>query len=243
MPISLMHFAKLALRRLDVSVERWSKSPEMTMLGLRSLPMKTILDIGANEGQFARKFAVHFPAARLCCFEPLPEAFAKLAAWAEDDAGRIQVFNVALGECEGIVEMFKHKEHTVFSSLLRSTQLSEQYYPSSRIQEATKVRLLTLDKAVAEFSIQLIDPILIKLDVQGYEDRVIQGGSAVFQKADACIVEVCLDTLYESQPTFLSLATVLSELGFYYSGNLEQACAADGHVIFLDAVFRRGKVL
>lgn len=32
--------------------------------------------------------------------------------------------------------------------------------------------------------------ILIKLDVQGYEDRVIKGGIVLLKKAKACIAEI-----------------------------------------------------
>ena len=78
-----------------------------------------------------------------------------------------------------------------------------------------------------------------KLDVQGYEDRVIAGGSKIFATATACILEVCLDSLYEGQAGFLKLLTMLDALGYRYVGNLDQAYGEDGHCIFLDAVFLR----
>jgi len=81
--------------------------------------------------------------------------------------------------------------------------------------------------------------ILIKLDVQGYEDRVINGGREIFKMAKACILEVCLDKLYEGQTEFFKITELLYGLGFKYAGNLNQTYADDGHVIFIDAVFMR----
>ena len=79
--------------------------------------------------------------------------------------------------------------------------------------------------------------ILIKLDVQGYEDRVIKGGEETFKKAKACIVEVNLYKLYEGQTNFKEIVELLYNSGFRYAGNLDQAFDNDGRVIYIDAVF------
>jgi hypothetical protein len=55
--------------------------------------------------------------------------------------------------------------------------------------------------------------------------------------AKACILEVCLDKLYEGQAEFKGIIELLYELGFKYAGNLDQSYADDGHVTFIDAVF------
>ncbi len=85
----------------------------------------------------------------------------------------------------------------------------------------------------------LQDDILIKLDVQGYEDRVIQGGLATLKRSRACIIEVSLDSLYDGQANCTTLFQLMQDLGFRYSGNLDQIQAKDGHVIFFNAVFVR----
>ena len=81
--------------------------------------------------------------------------------------------------------------------------------------------------------------ILVKIDVQGYEDRVVQGGKEILRRTTTCILEINLDTLYQDQADFKDLVSKLYDLGFVYSGNLEQVYAEDGHVIFFDAVFRK----
>jgi FkbM family methyltransferase len=230
---------KQVFRRAGLDVFRLSGSPKETLLGLRGLPVGTVIDVGANKGQFARYIAGIFPNANICSFEPLPEAFAELKKWAESENGRVKAFNLALGESEGSVDLYRHLDHSPSSSLLRSTAAFEVLYPIIRRQEAVSVEVATLDRMVAKGSIALRPEIFIKLDVQGYEHQVIRGGIDTFKSAVACLVEVNVDSLYENQARFQDLVGTLAELGYRYVGNLEQTYARDGHVIFLDAVFSR----
>ena len=101
------------------------------------------------------------------------------------------------------------------------------------------VQQVTLDAALHDASPPLASEILIKMDVQGYEDRVIEGGNGIIGKARACIIEICLDSLYENQPSFGKIHHLMNEQGYQYAGNLEQVYADDGHVIYLDSVFVR----
>lgn len=212
-------------------------SPDLTLLGLQSRPIKTIVDVGANNGQFAKKISKFFPQATIYCFEPLPEAYSTLSAWAKTQNERVFPINLAVGEDSREVEMFLHDEHTSSSSLLATTELTEQYYPLTKEQSRILVNQKTLDNALEEVQASLESEVLIKLDVQGFEDRVISGGKNVFAKADACILEISLDTLYQGQARFKELLLMLDDLGYRYAGNLEQVYGDDGHCIFLDAVF------
>lgn len=211
------------------------------LLGLRTLPIDTIIDIGANEGQFAKSISKVFPKANIYCFEPLPYPFKKLSKWAENHKG-CKVFNYALGDREGNVELFYHLDHSPSSSLLKSTKVCEKLYPLTKKQTSISVKLTTLDKAMADISEPLIPDVLIKIDVQGYEDRVIRGGTETFSKARACILEIGLDKLYENQAEFKDILYLFNDLGFHYAGNLQQVYGDNGHVIYIDAVFMKQTV-
>lgn len=234
---NLKRLAKAGFNQIGLDIIKRKNSPCLTLLGLRTMPIKTVIDVGANTGQFARKISGFFPNAKLYCFEPLPEPFNALSAWAKTQQGRVVPFNLAIGEKAGEAEMFLHEEHTPSSSLLATTKLTEQYYPFTKGQKRIPVKQTTLDAAFNEVRAELSSELLIKLDVQGYEDRVIAGGCNTFAKASACILEVSLDTLYEGQADFKELLMKLDRLGFRYVGNLDQAYGEDGHCIYLDAVF------
>jgi len=228
---------KKAFNQIGLDIIRISKSPKQSLLGLRHLPIKTIIDVGANTGQFARMILNVFPEAHLYSFEPLIEPFKQLKKWAGQQNGKATVYNVALGDKEGEVKMISHLDYSPSSSFLKATETCKRFYPFTKRQATTMVKLTTLDKAIAGMSKPPTPDILIKADVQGYEDRVIIGGAETFREAKACILEVCLDKLYENQAAFKDILFLLDELGYHYAGNLDQAYADNGHVIFIDVVF------
>jgi FkbM family methyltransferase len=222
---------------LGMDVVRLNKSPKYSLLGLRNLQINTIIDVGANTGQFAEMIEKVFPKANIYSFERVFEAFKKLNKLSIEKNGKIKAINLALGDSSGEIEMLHHTKHTPSSSILKTTDLCEELYPFTHNQQNVKVKIATLDNAINELNISLTPDILIKLDVQGYENRVIKGGQKIFKIAKACILEVGLDILYEGQAEFKEITELLYDLGFKYAGNLEQVYANDGHVIYIDAVF------
>lgn len=225
-----------SLAALDIDVRHRSHLPEATLAGLSRLPIRTVLDVGANTGQFAKIAAGNFPQARIHAFEPLPGPFAVLQ---RSVSANLVAYNIALGEAEGEAEMHSHLDHSASSSLLPATATTHEMYPLTQRAEMVKVRVTTLDRAVAELGIELRADVLVKLDVQGFEDRVIRGGRETLRRARACIVEANLAPLYEGQPTFRQLVELLGEAGLSYAGNLAQTCGSDGSIAFIDAVFVR----
>lgn len=229
---------KKVFNLIGLDIVKIAKNPKSSFLGLKELPIKTVVDVGANRGQFARIAANIFPKAHIYSFEPIPEAYKDLNEWAKQaKERRVTAYNLALGDYEGTLEMFEHVEHNTSSSFLKTTKLSDGLYPFTQKQASVPVKLTTLDKWLKSLPTPPPKELLIKSDVQGYDDRVIKGGFETFNMAKACILEVCLDQLYEGQADFKQLSSLLYNLGYRYVGNLEQSYADDGHVIFIDAVF------
>lgn len=224
-------------------VIRQNNNPKNTLLGLRQIPFHTVIDVGANTGQFARYVRGIYPNSRIFCFEPVPAPFAELEQWAASQNGTVIPFNLAVGESNGETEMFMHEEHVTSSSLLATTGFMEQCYPFTKEQKSIRIKQATLDSALEKFIPEIETDILIKIDVQGYESRVIAGGSNVFAKATACILEINLDALYEGQAEFLELLMMLDQRGYRYVGNFDQLYGNDGHCIFIDAVFLKKDLL
>ena len=225
------------IHRIGFDLIRVKNSPTHNLCGLKNIPIQTIIDVGVNTGQFARQISRIFPQAKMYCFEPLPEPFKALESWALEQNERVKLFNVAIGENEGTTEIFFHTKHSSSSSLLASTAVNNEYFPFIESQMPVNVKLTTLDNALNSFTRLMKPEILVKLDVQGYEDRVLRGGSKILSMAAACILEVGIDNLYHDQAKYSGLLLLLDQMGFRYSGNLEQVYAVDGHVIFFNAVF------
>lgn len=237
--MSLKGALRSGLNRVGFDVVRIHRSPKRTLLGIAQLDFCTVIDVGANEGQFAHLISRFFPRADLYCFEPLQGPYAELESWAQTQGGRVHCFPLALGDHEGTVDMHLHQEHTPSSSLLEATESCHRIYPQTRSERLVPVRLSTLDRVLGGIVDDMELEILLKLDVQGFEDRVLRGGTRVLSKCRALLLEVSLEPLYEKQASFHGLVALAHELGFRYAGNLDQKYGDDGRVVFLDAVFVR----
>ena len=95
------------------------KDFENTFLGLRQYSIRSIIDVGANRGQFAKEVLKGFPGAHIYCFEPGEKAYLDLKKWAETQEGRVSAFNVALGDKEADLPFYEYLENDERSSFLR----------------------------------------------------------------------------------------------------------------------------
>src|SRR5215204_2951263 len=87
---------------------------------LKDYHLRTIIDIGANEGQFAEKILSVLPSVEVHCFEPLQEAFKKLQSNFSKEKN-IFLYNFGLGETNEVREIFKN-EYSPSSSLLEMVE-------------------------------------------------------------------------------------------------------------------------
>ena len=83
---------------MGFDILRSQNSPRQMLCGLKSLPIRTIIDVGSNTGQFANYISTVFPKAQIYCFEPLPEPYALLQRWARSQHGRVEAYNMAIGD-------------------------------------------------------------------------------------------------------------------------------------------------
>jgi FkbM family methyltransferase len=206
---------------------------------LRGMGIRTVLDIGANEGQFAWMIHALLPEARIYAFEPLEDCYRKLR-YRMRRVPLFQAFNLALGAEEGIKEMHR-SEFSPSSSLLPMRQLHKQAFPKSRRTRVEPVEVARLD--LIAHQLEWEEKLLIKIDVQGYEREVIKGGPATISRAVVLVVETSFESLYEGQPLFEDVLEMLKDLGFRYHGNLDQIWSpVDGSVLQADALFVKATI-
>jgi FkbM family methyltransferase len=226
---------KRALRTAGLDVRR-RQSPEHEFACLRDIPVRTILDVGANEGQFALILRRLFPQATIHSFEPVPAAYARLAKAAARDS-KLHAYAVAIGDHAGEIE-FEVNEFTPASSILRSTRALADCFPYAAVTHAQRVAMTTLDDWATR--VELEPELLLKVDVQGYEDRVLRGGTRVFAQAAAAIIEVAFMPLYEGQLLFDDVADRLHDSGFRCAGIVNNSRdPRTGRILYADAIFRR----
>jgi hypothetical protein len=118
------------------------------------------------------------------------------------------------------------------------TDLHREAFPQSGKETSEEITIRRLDDVLA--TVKIDREILLKLDVQGYEDKVLAGGPDLLSKARVIVIEVSFRRLYEGQPLFDDIYAKLRSQGFAYQGNLYQLLDnRDGSVVQADAVFLR----
>jgi FkbM family methyltransferase len=201
-----------------------------------SLDIKTVIDVGAHTGEFAKMIREILPGSSVLSFEPLKEEFRQL----EDNLREIpnaRAFNFALGDQNETLDIHR-SDYSQSSSLRTMTSLHKEAFPESAGAALEKVEVRRLDDLLPEFSIQ--PEVLIKIDAQGYEDKVLAGAQHLLEKSKAAIIEVSFRELYEGQPLFDSIYRTMYTAGFCYVGNLYQLVhPTDRSVLQADALFVR----
>jgi FkbM family methyltransferase len=201
---------------------------------LRELNINTVLDIGANEGQYAKQIRSILPEAMIYSFEPIPAVYQKLIANGELKY-KFKAFNVGLGTKKEFIQM-NLNEFSPSSSLLDMTDLHRNNVPLAQKTDKITIEIHPLDMYMNQIDIN--DSLLIKIDVQGFEDKVIDGGVEIIKKAKAITVEVSFQELYQSQPLFKDVYDRLIRLGFEYMGNLDNYFdQKTGAPLYSDALF------
>jgi hypothetical protein len=116
--------------------------------------------------------------------------------------------------------------------------LHQTAFPWSAKNERLTVQLETLDHCIGDRD--LPGKVFLKIDVQGYDDRVLKGASHLLKRIDYVLVEVSFRPLYEGQAKFHDIYDILRTEGFSYAGNMEQLLSPqDGSVLQADALFVR----
>ncbi len=206
---------------------------------LQELNFATIIDIGANEGQFSERMRLLFPSAEIFAFEPLPDVYDTLVANFKTDAN-FKAFNVGIGATEG-VSIFHKNESTASSSFMPMANSHKENFNFAIQTEPIELKIETLDAVFSQTTFS--HPLLIKLDVQGFESEVIKGGSAILAQADIIISELSFYELYTNQPLFNTIYKQLQALGFMYVGSIEQLHSPlNNKVLQADGVFIKQKI-
>ena len=198
----------------------------------------TVIDVGANVGQFAVACAKMFPGVPVHSFEPLPECVSQLKKHAAK-LHAIRVYPVALGARSGTVSIHVNS-HRHSSSILPLAERHREAFPAAREIGTVDIPMSTLDEQIG--SSILKGPVLLKLDVQGFEPQVLEGAPVTLPKIDYVLLESSFRPLYEGEQTFVEITRMMAARGFQFShplGWLEDP--RNDEILQIDALFVRSR--
>jgi FkbM family methyltransferase len=197
---------------------------------------RTVIDVGANVGQFAVAAAMVFPNAAIHTFEPDPKSVERLRA-NTSSLRNVTIYPIGLGDSEGTVEL-RVNSHSLSSSILQLATAHRAAFPEAREIGTVTVKLSTLDSIFSQ--IELATPVLLKLDVQGYEAMTLRGGTETLKRVQYAVLEASLKPMYDGEVLFLDLVHMMEGFGCTFLrpiGSL--ANPATGEVLQMDVLFGR----
>ena len=195
-----------------------------------------VLDVGANEGQYASELRRMGYRGRIVSFEPIQEVGVRLRANMAGDEGW-EFRALALGAEDGTAPIQVGAE-TATSSLLKPSDYLVERASHARSVRTEEVKVARLDT--------IFDPawrgrrLWLKLDTQGFEMNVLRGATASLAEVGMVQLELSLRPLYVGEPGFLEVAAWLAERGLELVG-LEPGFveASTGRLLQSDVFFAR----
>ena len=199
-----------------------------------------VLDVGANIGQFSRELRVSGYNGKMVSFEPLLDAHKLLSENAIKDKNWIVAPRMAIGENVGEMTI-NVSENSYSSSLLPMLRVHFKAAPDSHYIGSEKINVTTLDLAASQY-LEDKNHIYLKIDTQGFEDKIIKGGGETLSKTEIVQIELSLVPLYEGQLLFLDIISILSEIGFELCGIIPVFIDNEtGNLLQFDGVFKKIK--
>ena len=162
---------------------------------LKRLKCNTVIDIGANKGQFALMARSCFPNAHIYSFEPL-DSVANIYELLFDKDAYSNLYRYAIGSVETYMDLHVSKRNDS-SSLLPIGELQTSIFPNTDEIEIQSVKVVPLNNIIHDDN--LLSPSLLKIDVQGFEMDVLIGCDELLEQFSYIYIECSYIELYKGQ--------------------------------------------
>jgi FkbM family methyltransferase len=240
----MKRLVRKALRRVGWELTRFRpEACEWAQLKcmLSAHGVNTVLDVGANTGQFAKNLRDAGFMGRIVSFEPTSEAHSQLCRAARNDPSWTVAERVAIGDFDGQTQIHI-ANNSVSSSLLSMLASHQSAAPESGFVATEVVPIARLDSIAPRF-LPDHNSIFIKIDVQGFEKKVLDGAPKLLERAVGLQLELSLTPLYEGETLFHPMVEYLRAIDFdlwaLIPGFVDKS---NGRLLQVDGVFfqRRG---
>ena len=211
---SIEAFIRRSARRVGLDLHRYRpEASEGTRIArmLQCHGVDVVFDVGANVGQYASSLRSGGYLGRIVSMEPLATAWEQLARQSRRDPAW-DALRIAVGTEDGVIEI-NVAANSVSSSILPMLDSHLEAAPESALTGIERVPMARLDSLAPTYLTPASKPFL-KIDTQGYEDRVLQGAGRLLERLAGVQLELSLVPLYEGQPLFWELLVRLQDNGF-----------------------------
>jgi FkbM family methyltransferase len=201
-----------------------------------------VVDVGAHEGEYAKRLRAGGYEGRIVSFEPVPRAVAELERAAAGDPDW-HVHGFALGSDEGTTGM--NVVPGTLSSILPATKFGAGRYPRLQEPEHVEVEVKRLDGILDDVLDGIDEPRpFLKLDTQGFDLDVFAGAGVAIERFVGMQSELALMEIYKGMPRMRKALATYEKAGFEIAALYPVSRQTrTGRVLEYDCVMVRAKVL
>lgn len=219
--MTIRHRLRQSLHRLGLDIQRYPNSdPQWRVVQLlKHHGVDAVLDVGANDGGYARGLRRLGYADPIVSFEPVPGLFQQLQLGARKDP-HWELWPYAVGDADGQVALNVAGNRGASSSILTMLEEHERAEPSSRTVATLQVPQRALDDVLDTAMTEGRRRLFLKIDVQGYEGAVLQGAARLLRsgRVAGLQVELSFAPLYADATPWQDVVEELGGLGFQIAG-------------------------
>jgi FkbM family methyltransferase len=174
------------------NVEICGKSTYQWTKLARAIPLiknfRHAVDVGANVGTWAHVLARLF--GKVTCFEPVPAVADCLEKNIERDKDHVTIHRVALGAAKGEVGLRLSEGSSGWTHAMPTDEKGAKFLETLHTKQYGDVLKFDIVKAPVEtldsYNLEQVD--FLKVDVEGFEYHVVQGGAATIKRCKPTII-------------------------------------------------------
>ncbi|GDX96301.1 hypothetical protein LBMAG47_19650 [Planctomycetia bacterium] len=169
-----------------------------------------LIDVGANDGQWASRFLQSFPNSTAELWEPLPQLVESLQR-RFPDRNRVKIIPAAASSNNGQAKMVE-PQHDAMASLhdYADVVANSAKHGTARSLDIRLERLDDHDRRLEGRTV------VLKIDAQGHELEVLEGSRKTLPHVSLAIVEASLGEVFKGKaPTFSSVCSAMESFGLY----------------------------
>lgn len=221
-------------RRAGLATDKKARQAFRLFKTFPALDYGVVVDLGAYLGEFTDAARRVLQARRVILVEADPESAAGLEAKYAGEEG-CEVVNAAVTDKSGPVDL-RINTHRDSTSILPITDLAAATFRREMSELRTvEVPGLSLDDLFERCG--LTEVALLKVDIQGAERHMIEGGERALAGVKALYIEVCFEEFYEGSSDFHELDQMLRKRGFKLRSFHENRLGADGCLAYANALY------
>lgn len=203
---------------------------------LKAYQIETVLDVGANVGQYGKYLRIDGYRNNIISFEPISGVFQKLESNISKDK-RWKACNFALGDFDG-KSAINISKNLVSSSLMDINSTHIEAASDSAYVTKEEISVKKLDSIFEDLSLKN-QRLFMKIDTQGFEYKVLMGAVNSLKYIDTLQIEMAVQPLYDGEELYYKISEFLYGMDYKLIKIVRGLTRENGELLQFDGVFHR----